>query len=308
MCAASPSLYNIAYHACPLSPSLHHPTSLSASSFLAPSSSHKRRKADHLPMSDTQLRRRIPATARKSRPPHPTRSPHGRTPPTPRHSKPHKPIKRLQRCSSEPILWTVGLIEADQNHHHHHQQTLLFRPQTCTDVFTSPLRSLSPSPYSFHRYSDDSKVVVNVTLEGSPGPVRTLVRLGATVEDTIKLVINRYSEEGRTPRLDVEAASEFELHHSYFSLESMNKTERIGEMGSRNFFLRRSCSSRSSSNFDDEGDGRRRGTDNAASSREEIVNANPPPQLFLSFIARRISKIGRRTKKIWNILGCMSCG
>lgn len=69
-------------------------------------------------------------------------------------------------------------------------------------------------------YNKEAKVVVNVTVEGSPGPVRTMVKLGSSVEETIKLVINKYCEEGRTPRLDKNAMSTFELHHSYFSLQS----------------------------------------------------------------------------------------
>lgn len=42
----------------------------------------------------------------------------------------------------------------------------------------------------------------------------------------------------------------------------------------------------------------------------EIVGSGAPvvpPQLFYSFIAPRISKIGRRTRKIWKVLGCMAC-
>lgn len=69
-------------------------------------------------------------------------------------------------------------------------------------------------------YKRDAKVVLNVTVGGSPGPVRTMVKLGSSVEDTIKLVVDKYSEEGRTPKLDKDAASSFELHHSYFSLQS----------------------------------------------------------------------------------------
>ncbi|KAL6004810.1 hypothetical protein ACLOJK_005366 [Asimina triloba] len=180
-------------------------------------------------MSEGHLRRRIPSTRQKSRPLHPTGSSNARTPSAHRRSRPRKAAKILQRCSSEPILWTVGISDAadDQSHHHPHglqlkQQMLLFRPQTCTDVFSSPSPLFSPSPstYSLRRYSDDSKVVVNVTVQGSPGPVRTMVRLGATVEETIKLVVDKYTEEGRNPRLAMDASSTFELHHSHFSLES----------------------------------------------------------------------------------------
>lgn len=69
-------------------------------------------------------------------------------------------------------------------------------------------------------YNRDAKVVVNVTVEGSPGAVRTMVKLGSDVAETIKLVIKKYNQEGRTPPLDEAAAANCELHHSFFSLES----------------------------------------------------------------------------------------
>lgn len=62
-------------------------------------------------------------------------------------------------------------------------------------------------------------MVVNVTVEGSPGPIKALVELGSTVDQTIKLVVGKYSEEGRTPRLNRDSTADFELHHSYFSLQ-----------------------------------------------------------------------------------------
>ena len=69
-------------------------------------------------------------------------------------------------------------------------------------------------------YNKDSKVVVNVTVEGSPGPIRAMVKLGSSVGETIRLVIDKYSEEGRSPLVDKDSALTFELHHSHFSLES----------------------------------------------------------------------------------------
>lgn len=62
-------------------------------------------------------------------------------------------------------------------------------------------------------------MVINVTVEGSPGPVRTMVRLGSSVEETIKLVVDKYSKEGRSPPINKKAAPLFELHNSYFSLQ-----------------------------------------------------------------------------------------
>lgn len=62
-----------------------------------------------------------------------------------------------------------------------------------------------------------AKVVINVSVEGSPGPVRTLVKLSCNVEETIKMVVEKYSKEGRTPKLDKDLA--FELHQSHFSIQ-----------------------------------------------------------------------------------------
>lgn len=65
-----------------------------------------------------------------------------------------------------------------------------------------------------------------MTVEGSPGPIRAMVKLGWSVEETIKLVVSNYSKEGRTPRLDEGgvASSAFELHSSYFSLQSQSSS------------------------------------------------------------------------------------
>lgn len=68
-------------------------------------------------------------------------------------------------------------------------------------------------------YKKDAKVVVNVTVEGTPGPIQTMVKLGSNVEETIRLVLNKYKEEGRSPHLD-DSSSIFKLYTSHFSLES----------------------------------------------------------------------------------------
>ncbi|XP_068650090.1 uncharacterized protein At4g22758-like isoform X2 [Aristolochia californica] len=141
---------------------------------------------------------------------------------------------------------------------------------------------------------DDSKVVVSVIVEGSPGPVRTMVRLGASVEETIKIVVNKYRDEGRSPHLGRDAPHSFELHLSYFSLESLNKTDRIGSVGSRNFYLRKSNSVQREEEI------------SASSHEKALMNSNfILPPFFPSFIAKRIGQIGRRTRKIWKILGCV---
>ncbi|XP_011033876.1 PREDICTED: uncharacterized protein At4g22758 isoform X3 [Populus euphratica] len=185
-------------------------------------------------MPESHVRWRVPAKAgRKTRPPHPSPSPSARTPPPRRSVKPSKPIKILKRCSSEPMMaWGSGTEDSiDQQKQRSSflfdesdgSRGVLFRPHTCTDVFSSSPSLIMPTNFSprssFDQgYKKDAKVVVNVTVEGSPGPVRTMVKLGSSVDDTIKLVVDKYSEEGRTPKLDKNAALTYELHHSYFSL------------------------------------------------------------------------------------------
>ncbi|KAI4315314.1 hypothetical protein L6164_028138 [Bauhinia variegata] len=224
-------------------------------------------------MSQRSLRRQVPANgSRKSK-----ASPRWRSPL--RSSKKSKPRKILKRCSSAPALfWNSFDFEGDDDQTWSTQGTL-FRPQTFSDAFASS-PALSFSPQSYEGYKKEAKVVINVTVEGSPGPVRAMVKLGSSVGDTIKLVADKYCEEGRTPKLDSNASSSFQLHHSYFSLQSLDKSERIGDVGSRSFYLRKS---------------------NGNGATESNVAALPPPSLLPTFIAR---KIIRRARKIWNIMVC----
>lgn len=59
--------------------------------------------------------------------------------------------------------------------------------------------------------------MINVLVEGSPGPIRILVKLSCSVEETIKMVVDKYRKEGRTPKLDEDLA--FEVHQSHFSIQ-----------------------------------------------------------------------------------------
>ncbi|XAR54998.1 hypothetical protein NMG60_11030363 [Bertholletia excelsa] len=256
-------------------------------------------------MPERSLPRRITAPSRKARQPHPSPSPHGRNRLSRRRSpkQPRLTDQDLRRSNSEPNLRPPGLVGADDEHRNLTPPgAALYRPHTCTDIF-SPTDGLpSQSPSKVERYSKDAKVVVNVTVEGSPGPIRTMVKLGSSVEETIKLVINKYGEEGRCPQLEKGAASTFELHQSHFSLESLEKSRVIGDVGCRSFYLCRGNSGRG-------GSGRE-----IASFSSEIVSgsANTPPNtsplhFLYAFIAQRIKKLVRRTCQLWKIMGCLHC-
>ncbi|XP_020217491.1 uncharacterized protein At4g22758 isoform X2 [Cajanus cajan] len=215
--------------------------------------------------------------ARKNKPPHPSPSPRRRI------KTKSRPVKILKRCSSAPLL-----ISRPDDVHLHHSRTL-FRPQTFSHAFLS-----SPSPFSSPRkqiikgYEKEAKVVVNVTVEGSPGPVRTMVKLGASVEETIKRVVDKYREEGRSPKIDPNMSSSFQLHHSHFSLQNF---------GSRNFYLRKNNDVSPFNSFHSE------------SAPELVTHSSTPsianpPLLIPSFIARKISKIVRRAHRLWKIVVC----
>ncbi|KAI3453566.1 hypothetical protein Pfo_010229 [Paulownia fortunei] len=255
-------------------------------------------------MSERDLRRRVTANRRaisNSRAPRPSPSPAARRRIRPSGGRklwrPSENVKGLKRSKSEPSLWKAGggEVAVAASCEEEEEEGVLYRPRTCTDIFPSPDNSVPRSPGKCSEgYNKDAKVVVNVTVEVSPGPIRTMVELGSNVEDMIKLVVKKYKEEGLTPDLDKDAASTCELHHSYFSLQSLSKSDLIGDVGSRSFYLRK-CSSSGRSD-----DSR---TDKTSASSNQL-DISPLPFLP-SFMDRKIKKIIRRTRIVWKILGCV---
>ncbi|MQL72910.1 hypothetical protein Taro_005246 [Colocasia esculenta] len=142
------------------------------------------------------------------------------------------------------------------------------------------------------------KVLVTVTVEGSPGPVRAMVRLGGSVEEAIGAVVNVYGREGRSPKLDPAAVPSFQLHHNHFCLQSLNKGDTLDQVGGRNFYLRRSGG----------------GGETTAARCGQEVGSRPQPLVplcshrLLAIVAGRLSKIGRKLTKLWRALGCATCG
>lgn len=178
---------------------------------------------------------------------------------------------------------------------------VLYRPRTCVDIFSSPDSLLPRSPANCsERYNKDTKVVINVTVEGSPGPIRTMVKLGSNVEEITKLVVKKYNEEGRTPHLDKDAFSTYELHQSYFSLQGLSKSDLIADVGSRSFYLR----NRSSSYCSD--DSRADKTSASSNQPEAAASSSLLPFLPMS-VNRKIKKVMRKTRKLWKIFGCIPC-
>ncbi|XP_043697395.1 uncharacterized protein At4g22758-like [Telopea speciosissima] len=275
-------------------------------------------------MSDRSFRRRAPALHRKNSLQKPT-PPHRQQTLTPRRSNktPSKPVKILQRSNSELILYTLKLVLG--NNHNETQiprtDAQLFGRETCIDIFTTtPLfgsPTSSPSPRCSDIYSKDAKVVVTVTVEGSPGPVKMMVMLGWSVEEIIRDVLDKYREERRTPPLDSDSVSSFHLYHSWFSLHNLDKKQTIGEIGSRSFYLRKSNVRLVSDESSFNSDGLR--TQMAFSSpppvKSEVVSMRAatvtsmivyPPSIFsLGFIAPCMHKLLRRMLRLCKLLSCM---
>ncbi|GAB4834275.1 hypothetical protein Ancab_032542 [Ancistrocladus abbreviatus] len=251
-----------------------------------------------------------PAIGRRARQTHlPSPSPHRRHP-TPPLLKALQHIDILPKYCSEPLLQIGDLVTGDGRRSFESDGLLCLR-QTCSDVLSfpsnlleSPKRRQLEELISF-KQGKDAKVLVNVAVEGSPGPIRTMVKLGSSVEDTIKHVIRKYAEEGRSPGLDKSETSSFDLHLSYFSLESLDRSSAIGEVGSRNFYLRSNSGSKAS------GAGNKPDAASASVTSEivhvkESYSRAPSPLVFLSAqITRKFTKIMRKMHKLWKILGCI---
>lgn len=196
----------------------------------------------------------------------------------------------LRKCYSEPQL------SPDAGRAHRSSDSgkapCFVRFNTFDDgVCSSPLSRINEG------YEKNSKVLITVTVGGSPGPIRIVVKLGTTVEDSIKHVIRRYDEEGRTPRLPKDAPSSFDLHVSYFSLQCLERSNAIGETGSRSFYLRKSNIKMTHGS-----------PSSSSSSLKQLAKPSPPPMMLLflpPIMTQKMSKIIRRMQKLFKLLDCL---
>ncbi|KAG0474559.1 hypothetical protein HPP92_014245 [Vanilla planifolia] len=82
-----------------------------------------------------------------------------------------------------------------------------------------------------------TKLLVNVTVERSLGPIHVLISPENTVAELIQAAVDTYVREGRRPLLALTDPKGFELHYSKFTLESLDPQEKVVNLGSRNFFV-----------------------------------------------------------------------
>ncbi|XP_073024636.1 uncharacterized protein [Primulina eburnea] len=115
---------------------------------------------------------------------------------------------------------------------------ILPRPRTVPDLLAGR-RSGGNTPdeaMALVRPLKLTKLLLNITVQRSLGPVQVLIPPEATVEDLIAATLLQYAKEARRPVLSTVAPS-FDLHYSQFSLESLDRDVKLSELGSRNFFL-----------------------------------------------------------------------
>ena len=82
-----------------------------------------------------------------------------------------------------------------------------------------------------------TKLLLNVTIQGSVGAVHVVMSPESKVGDLVAAAVRQYGKEGRRPILPSVEPSLFDLHYSQFSLESLDREKKLMELGSRNFFL-----------------------------------------------------------------------
>ncbi|KAG1369646.1 hypothetical protein COCNU_15G000120 [Cocos nucifera] len=104
------------------------------------------------------------------------------------------------------------------------------RPKTQPDLLAGGRRGMAASPEEkrLGRGGDRSfeaerrmlaKVLVNVTVQRSLGPVQVMASTEWTVGDLVAAALRQYVKEGRRPPLPTTEPSAFGLHYSRFSLE-----------------------------------------------------------------------------------------
>ncbi|XP_010940977.1 uncharacterized protein At4g22758 [Elaeis guineensis] len=82
-----------------------------------------------------------------------------------------------------------------------------------------------------------TKLLLNVTIERSVGPVLVVMSPENTVADLVRTAVETYAKQGRRPLLSHADPKSFDLHYSQYSLESLNPEEKLISLGSRSFFL-----------------------------------------------------------------------
>ncbi|KAK7262207.1 hypothetical protein RJT34_29770 [Clitoria ternatea] len=113
---------------------------------------------------------------------------------------------------------------------------ILRRPKTVPELLSDRKRSATTATAEVVP-RQPPKLLLKVTTMGSLGPVQVVMMPESTVGDLVAAAVRQYVKEGRRPILPSNDPSQFDLHYSQFSLESLDREEKLRDIGSRNFFL-----------------------------------------------------------------------
>ncbi|QCD88092.1 hypothetical protein DEO72_LG3g2632 [Vigna unguiculata] len=114
--------------------------------------------------------------------------------------------------------------------------TSIRRPMTVPELLLDRNRSAPAAAAEVVR-RQPPKLLLKVTIMGSLGPVQVVMTPESAVGDLVAAAVNQYIKEGRRPILPSNDPSQFDLHYSQFTLESLDRNEKLKDIGSRNFFL-----------------------------------------------------------------------
>ncbi|OWM73694.1 hypothetical protein CDL15_Pgr026797 [Punica granatum] len=115
----------------------------------------------------------------------------------------------------------------------------LQRPRTVPNLVLAHggLGKMAPHGVKDEQRPRLTKLLLNATISGSVGAEQVVMRPEETVEDLISAAVRGYVKKGRRPVLVTADPTCFDLHFSQFSLESLDREEKLMELGSRNFFV-----------------------------------------------------------------------
>ncbi|EPS60006.1 hypothetical protein M569_14799, partial [Genlisea aurea] len=113
-------------------------------------------------------------------------------------------------------------------------EMLLQRPRTVPNLI---IRSAADRDAIYAAPRKITKLLFNVTIQRSLTAVRLVIPQESTVEELIAAALRQYQKESRLPALPSIDSSSFSLHYSQFSLESLDREEKVMNLGSRNFFM-----------------------------------------------------------------------
>lgn len=86
------------------------------------------------------------------------------------------------------------------------------------------------------RKGESNRLLIAVTVPGSAGQIRFVVREKEMVGAVIGTVLKCYAREGRLPVLGSDF-NEFVLYSAFDGFDALNPVETIGSIGGRNFVL-----------------------------------------------------------------------